>query len=121
MNASKTIAILLITTAVTVPAFAKKDKSKTEPTPAAPAATATAGDATPAATVGGTVITMQALDAAAANQLAKFRQQEYDIRAEVLTGMIQEQLIVNEAAAQGHDERPRPDRDHREGGEADTG
>jgi len=100
MNASKTIAILLLTTAVTVPAFAKKDKSKAEPTPAAPAATATAGDATPAATVGGTVITMQALDAAAANQLAKFRQQEYDIRAEVLTGMIQEQLITNEAAAQ---------------------
>ncbi len=98
MTLSKTMAILLLTTAVTVPAFAKKDKSKTEAPPAAP--TAPAADSRPAATVGGTVITLQELDAAAANQLAKFRQQEYDVRAEVLGGMIQEQLIINEAAAQ---------------------
>jgi protein-disulfide isomerase len=100
MTLSKTMAILLLTTAVTVPAFAKKDKSKTEAPPAAPTGTVTIGDSTPAASVGGTVITMQALDAAAANQLAKFKQQEYDVRAEVLTGMIQEQLIRSEAAAQ---------------------
>jgi len=100
MTLSKTTAILLLTAAITVPAFAKKDKSKTEATPAAPAATQASGDSRPAATVGGTVITLQALDSAAANQLAKFRQQEYDVRAEVLTGMIQEQLITNEAAAQ---------------------
>jgi protein-disulfide isomerase len=100
MTLSKTIAILLITTAVSVPAFAKKDKPKADAPAAAPTAAATTGDSSPAATVGGTVITMQALDAAAANQLAKFRQQEYDIRAEVLTGMIQEQLIITEAAAQ---------------------
>lgn len=98
MTLAKMTAILLLTTAVTVPAFAKKDKSKAEAPPAAPAATA--ADSSPAATVGGTVITLKALDAAAANQLAKFRQQEYDVRAEVLGGMIQEQLIINEAAAQ---------------------
>jgi protein-disulfide isomerase len=48
--------------------------------------------------VGGTAITLQALDAAAASQLAKFRQEEYDVRSSVLTGMIEEQLIANEAA-----------------------
>ena len=100
MTLSKTTAILLLTAAITVPAFAKKDKSKTDAPPAAPAATPASGDSTAAATVGGTVITLQALDAAAANQLAKFRQQEYDVRAEVLTGLIQEQLITNEATAQ---------------------
>ena len=99
MTFSKTTAILLLTAVIAVPAFAKKDKSKPAAAPPAPAAPATAPDSRPAATVGGTVITMQALDAAAANQLAKFRQEEYDIRAEVLTGMIQEQLIVSEAAA----------------------
>jgi protein-disulfide isomerase len=99
MKLSKTMAILLITTAVAVPAFAKKDKSKAEAAPAAPTGTAAEGNSAPAATVGGTVITMQALDAAAANQLSKFRQQEYDIRAEVLNGMIQDQLMIAEAAA----------------------
>lgn len=98
MKLSKTMAILLLTTAVTVPAFAKKDKTKAAAAPVAPTATTSVSGA--AATVGGTVITLEALDAAAANQLAKFRQQEYDVRAEVLTGMIQEQLITNEAAAQ---------------------
>jgi protein-disulfide isomerase len=97
MTFSKTTAILLLTAAVSAPAFAKKDKSKTEAPPPAPAATA--GDSAPAAKVGDTVITLEQLDRAAANQLAKFRQQEYDVRAEVLTGMIQEQLITNEAAA----------------------
>ena len=97
MSLSKTTAILLLTAAVSAPAFAKKDKSKTEAPPPAP--TATAGDPAAAAKVGETVITLEALDRAAANQLAKFRQQEYDIRAEVLKGMIDEQLITNEAAA----------------------
>jgi len=42
---------------------------------------------------------MEALDHAAANQLAKFRQQEYDVRASVLNSLIQQQLITDEAAA----------------------
>ena len=65
------------------PAFAKKDKAKAETTTPAPAATAAAtsgsSDSRPAATVGGSVITMEQLDHAAANQLAKLRQQEYDV------------------------------------------
>jgi protein-disulfide isomerase len=103
MTLSKTTAILLLTAAVTAPAFAKKDKAKAETTTPAPATTvaATSGssDSRPAATVGGSVITMEQLDHAAANQLAKLRQQEYDVRAQVLNGLIQEQLVTSEAAA----------------------
>ncbi len=105
MTLSKTTAILLLTAAVTAPAFAKKEKSKAETTPPAPAVTATAsatagsGDSRAAATVGGTVITMDALDHAAANQLGKLRQQEYDVRANVLNSLIQQQLVTDEAAA----------------------
>ena len=99
MTPSKKTAILLLLTATAIaPAFAKKDKSKAEAPSAAPAA-ATTADSALAAKVGDSVITLEQLDKAAANQLAKFRQQEYDIRAEVLEGMIQEQLITNEAAA----------------------
>ena len=99
MTFSKTTVVLLLTAVIAVPAFAKKNKTKSEAAPPAPAANAPAGDSRPAATVGGKVITLQELDAAAANQLSKFRQEEYDVRADVLTGMIQEQLIANEAAA----------------------
>jgi protein-disulfide isomerase len=42
---------------------------------------------------------MEQLDHAAANQLAKLRQQEYDVRATALNGLIQEQLVTSEAAA----------------------
>jgi protein-disulfide isomerase len=98
MTPSKTTAILLLTAAVTFPAFAKKDKSNAAANTSS-ATTAAAGDTATAATVGGTVITMQQLDKASANQLGKIRQQEYDVRAEVLTGMIQGQLIELEAAA----------------------
>jgi len=98
MTPSKTTAILLLTAAVTFPAFAKKDKSSAAATTPS-TTTAAAGDSTPAATVGGAVITMQELDKASANQLGKIRQQEYDVRAEVLTGLIQGQLIESEAAA----------------------
>lgn len=98
MTFEKTTAILLLTAAMTAPAFAKKDKSKAEAPPAASAPAAS--ESTPAATVGGVAITLQQLDKASANQLAKIRQQEYDVRAEVLTGLIQDQLIISEAAAQ---------------------
>jgi protein-disulfide isomerase len=97
MTRSKTTAILLLTAAVTFPAFAKKDKSNAAAT--SPTATAAAGDSSAAATVGGKVITLQELDKAASSQLAKIRQQEYDARAEVLTEMIQGQLIEIEAAS----------------------
>ena len=103
MKFSKTMAILLLTAAIAAPAFAKKDKSKTETTPTAATATATAAsggtDARPAATVGGAVITMEELDRAAANQLTKIRQQEFQVRADVLGGLIQQKLIAGEAAA----------------------
>jgi protein-disulfide isomerase len=99
MTLSKTTAILLVTVAVAVPAFAKKDKTKTDTPPATTTPAATSGDSRPAATVAGTAITLEQLDRASANQLGKIRQQEYDIRAEVLTGLIQEQLLTTEAAA----------------------
>jgi len=103
MRFSKTMAILLLAAAVTAPAFAKKDKSKAETTPPAATATATAAsggsDARPAATVGGKAITMDELERAAANQLMKIRQQEFQVRADVLSGLIQQDLIAAEAEA----------------------
>jgi len=100
MTFSKMTAILVLTAAVTVPAFAKKDKTTAAATTAASTATAPPADRRPAATVGGQGITFQELDLASANQLGKIRQQEYDVRAEVLTAMIQGELIELEAAAQ---------------------
>jgi parvulin-like peptidyl-prolyl isomerase len=79
MNFTKTTAILLLTAAVAAPAFAKKDKAKDEAataaTSAATTASAASGSETLAATVGGVPITMEELDKAASNQLAKIRQQ----------------------------------------------
>jgi protein-disulfide isomerase len=99
MSLSKTTAILLVSAAVFAPAFAKKDKAKTD-TPAATTATAAAsGDSRPAATVGGVVITMDELDKAAANQLAKVHQQEFQVRSDTLSNLIQQKLVSNEAAA----------------------
>jgi len=101
MNLTRTTAILLLTAAVAAPAFAKKDKAKDPAAPqAAPAAaSAGSGDSTPAATVGGTPITMDELDRAAANQLSKIRQQEFQVRNDALQGLIQQKLVTREAAA----------------------
>ena len=100
MSLRTTTAILLVTAAVAAPAFAKKDKAKADTPSATTTTTATAsGDARPAATVGGAVITMDDLDKAAANQLAKVHQQEFQVRSDALTGMIQQKLVANEAAA----------------------
>jgi protein-disulfide isomerase len=106
MSFSKTTAILLLSAAIAVPALAKSGKSK-EAAPEAAATTAAAApsgasagpvDTRPAATVNGQVITMDELDKAAANQLFKVRQQEYQIRSDILSAMIQEKLINKEAA-----------------------
>jgi len=103
MNFTKTTAILLLTAAVAAPAFAKKDKAKDEAATAAATASTTAsaasGSETLAATVGGVPITMEELDKAASNQLAKIRQQEFQVRNDVLSGMIQQKLVAKEAAA----------------------
>lgn len=99
MTASKTMAILLLSAAVAAPAFAKKDKPKAEGSTPAPTTTAASGDSSPAATVGGVVITMDELDHAAANQLSKVRQQEFEVRSGALTQLIQDKLITAEAAA----------------------
>jgi protein-disulfide isomerase len=103
MTFNKTTAILLLTAAVAAPAFAKKDKAAAAAAPAPAATTASAstgsGDSQPAATVDGAVITMEELDKAAANQLAKVRQQEFQVRNDVLSGMIQQKLVAKEANA----------------------
>jgi predicted DsbA family dithiol-disulfide isomerase len=99
MSLRKTTAILLMTAAVAAPAFAKKDKAKAEAPAATTSAAPASGDSGTAATVGGAVITMDELDKAAANQLAKVHQQEFQVRSDALTGMIQQKLLANEAAA----------------------
>ena len=101
MRFSKTTAILLLTVAVAAPALAKKDKSKdkSETAPAVTPAPATSDDAGPAATVAGKTITLEAVDQAAASQLMRIRQQEYQVRIDVLEGLIQQKLIADEAAA----------------------
>jgi protein-disulfide isomerase len=94
-------AILLVAAATVVPALAKKDKKAEAPatTSASASMDAAASDASPAAIVGGETITMGDLDRAAANQLTKIRQQEYDTRKNVLQQLINEKLIAQEAAA----------------------
>jgi len=100
MNLTKTTALLLLTAAVAAPAFAKKDKPKDDaPAAATASASSGSGDSKAAATVGGSVITMDELDKAASNQLAKIRQQEFQVRNDVLSGMIQQKLVTKEAAA----------------------
>jgi protein-disulfide isomerase len=103
MNFTKTTAILLLTAAIAAPAFAKKDKPNTDPAPAASATTASAapapGGSNVAATVSGSPITMDELDRAAANQLTKIRQQEFQVRSDVLSGLVQQKLVAKEAAA----------------------
>ena len=103
MNVSKTMVVILLAAAVAVPAFAKKDKPKPDaPAAAAPTGGAEAGaaaDTRPAATVDGTPITMDEVDKAGANQLSKIRQQEFQVRSDVLSNLIQEKLIAKEAAA----------------------
>lgn len=103
MTFKKTTAILLLTAAVAAPAFAKKDKSK-DKQDAAPATTPAAGSASgagdrPAAIVAGTTITLDELDRAAASQLMKIRQQEYQVRVDALEALIEEKLLTDEAAA----------------------
>src|SRR5262245_32485843 len=101
MTSTKITAILLLAAVATVPAFAKKDKTKDKTDAPAPAAAASFGsDATqPAATVGGKPITMEELDKAAATQLMRIKQQEFQVRSDVLQGLIQDKLITDEAAA----------------------
>jgi protein-disulfide isomerase len=101
MKFTKTTAILLLTAAVAAPAFAKKDKSKDAPeaAPATTAAPAASADSRPAATVAGKTITLEAVDQAAASQLMRIRQQEYQVRMDVLEGLIQQKVLADEAAA----------------------
>jgi len=102
MKSAKPIAILLLAAVATVPAFAKKDKPKDKSdaaTTAAPAATLASDDLHPAAIVAGKPISMEELDRAAANQLMRIRQQEFQVRSDILDGLIQQKLITDEAAA----------------------
>jgi protein-disulfide isomerase len=103
MTLSKTTAILLLTAAVTAPAFAKKDKVKAETTPPAPAAARGRDlrverfpprrDRRRERDHDGTARPCRREPA------RKARQQEYDVRATVLQGLIQQQLVTSEAAA----------------------
>jgi protein-disulfide isomerase len=103
MTFKKTATILLLSAVVAAPALAKKDKAKPEaaPAPAAAAAPAPAPavGSHVAATVGATVITTEDVDKAAASQLIKIRQQEYQARVDALEGLIQQKLVADEAAA----------------------
>src|SRR5512145_1652547 len=51
--------------------------------------------------VGDTAITEDELNQAAAGQLMRVRQQEYDIKAGVLDGLVQKALLEKESAARG--------------------
>lgn len=107
MKLAKWTAVVLVSASVIAPAFAKKDKNKADaPTATTTAAPAAADSSMPksmegqaAAIVAGQTITVDELDRAAATQLLKLRQQEYDIRMDILEGMVQQRLIDQEAAA----------------------
>ena len=101
MKVGKVTAFLLVASVAFAPVFAKKDKKAD--TPATTSASASAdsgeGDSTPAATVGSETITMGDVDRAAASQLTKIRQQEYDVRKQILQQLVNDKLVAAEAAA----------------------
>ena len=108
MKLNKSLAILLVLAAVAAPAFAKKDK-KAEPAPANAATSLTAPSGAPtlpdqtaddlAATVGTYKITVGDLNKEAANALMRIKQQEYQVKMDILEDMIQNRLLDQEAAA----------------------
>jgi len=108
MKLNKSTAILLVLAAVAAPAFAKKDK-KTDPAPAAAAASTAAPSGVAmmpeqsgndvAATVGSYKITVADLNKEAANPLMRIKQQEYQVKMDILEDMIQNHLLDEEAAA----------------------
>jgi len=104
MKLIKTTSYLLVLAAVAAPAFAKKDKPKDQAeapaaAAAAPASGAPAASGPLAATVGTYQITTEDLDRAAANPLMRIRQQEFQVRMDILEELIQKRLLTQEAAA----------------------
>jgi protein-disulfide isomerase len=96
-------AFLLVAAVASAPVLAKKDKKPDAPatTSVGAADAAGEGDTTPAAMVGNEAITMADVDRAAASQLTKIRQQEYDVRKQVLQQLVNDKLVAAEAAARG--------------------
>lgn len=93
MKFRQALGLLAVAAVLAVPAYAaKKDKKKQEAADVAPATKIIA-------TVGGANITEEELDQAAFNQLLKVRQQEYEIKEQVLDGLVQQKLFEQEAAA----------------------
>src|SRR5262249_20045052 len=102
MRFTKTTTMLLALAVAATPALAKKDKPKDKAdAPAAQTQAASGGGSgsEAAAIVAGETITLDELDKAAAAQLARIRQQEYQFRMDALQGMIQQKLISAEAAS----------------------
>jgi hypothetical protein len=103
MRVGKLTAFLLVAAVASAPILAKKDKKPdaSAPTSAGASDAAGDGDSTPAAMVGNQAITMAEVDRAAASQLTKIRQQEYEIRRQVLQQLVNDKLVAAEAAARG--------------------
>lgn len=93
MKANQALAVALLALVASVPAYARKDKDK--------AKEAEAGKPAPGvvAYVGDQAITAEELDKAASGQLMRIRQQEFDIKENVLDGLVQSKLFEIEAAA----------------------
>lgn len=92
MKSTQVLAVGLLAVVASLPLYAKKDKE------AAKAAPAAEPSSNVVAYVGTEAITAEALDAAAAGQLMRIRQQEFDIKNNVLDGLIQTKLFEREAA-----------------------
>jgi len=99
MKLTKTTAILMALAVAASPALAKKDKAKPETAAPQSQTASAAGDSQAAAIVAGETITLDELDKAAASQLQRIRQQEYQLRMDALQGMIQQKLLTTEAAS----------------------
>ena len=102
MKASKLFAaVVLLLVAAAVPLYAKKEK-KEQVAPTKSTATAvTGGTGEVAAYLGDQPITKDELRKAAANQLMRVRQQEYDILKNALDNMAIDKLLDKEATARG--------------------
>ena len=93
MKVRQLLAVVALAGVIAVPAYAKKDNKKKD----APAAAASTSKVI--ATVGSATITEDELNEAAFSQLMKVRQQEYEIKEQVLDGLVQQKLLEQEAAA----------------------
>jgi protein-disulfide isomerase len=101
MRPSKPLLAALLVLVVALPVCAKKEKKQDQMASTGAVTTSAGSGSDVMATVGDRKITLAEVDKKAASNLAKIRQQEYDIRRNALEQILQEDLYQKEAQARG--------------------